>query len=124
MRSAAMSQAQPSRGPQDIGGNPAGPVDTVDHGMKFWERQANALRSTLTRGKVVRTDELRRAAEDLGGKYAQLHYFEITTSALRTILIEKGYMTEAELAAKMNEIRRRFNVPDEMESPIKKQAKQ
>lgn len=118
-----MSQAQPNRGPQDIGGNPAGPIDTVDHGMKFWERQANALRSTLTRSKVVRTDELRRAAEDLGDKYAQLHYFEITTSALRTILIEKGYMTEAELADRMNEIRGRFNVPDEMESPIKKQAK-
>jgi|SoiMethySBSTD1v2_1073268.scaffolds.fasta_scaffold14283_10 hypothetical protein len=117
-----MSDTQPNRGPQDIGGNPAGPVDTDDHGMRFWERQANALRSTLTRGGIVRTDELRRAAEDLGDKYAQLQYFEITTSALRTILIEKGYMTEQELQAKMEEIRARFDVPDEMESPIKKAA--
>jgi hypothetical protein len=118
-----MSQTQPNRGPQDIGGNPAGQVDTVDHGMKFWERQANALRSTLTRAGIVCTDELRRAAEDLGDRYAQLQYFEITTSALRTLMIEKGFMTEQELAAKMEEIRARFSVPDEMESPIKKAPK-
>lgn len=117
-----MSDAQPNRGPQDIGGNPAGPVDTEDHGMRFWERQANALRSTLSRAGIVRTDELRRAAEGLGDKYAELQYFEITTSALRTILVEKGYMTDQELAAKMAEIRARFDVPDEMESPVKKAA--
>jgi hypothetical protein len=118
-----MGETQLNRGPQDIGGNPGGPVDTVDHGMKFWERQANALRSTLSRARIVCTDELRRAAEDLGDGYARLEYFEITTSALRTILIEKGYMTEQELQAKMKEIRARFDVPDEMESPVKKAAK-
>lgn len=106
--------------PSDIGGNEAGPVDTIDHGMRFWERQANALRSTLTRKGFVKTDELRRAAEELGDRYSQLHYFEITTSALRAIMIEKGHMTEAELKVKMDDIRARFNVPDEMESPIKK----
>lgn len=112
-----------NQGPQDIGGQPAGPVDVVDHGMKFWERQANALRSVLSRRRIVRTDELRRAAEDLGDRYSQLAYFEITTSALRTLMLEKGYMTEQELEAKMKEIRARFDVPDEMESPVKKAAK-
>jgi hypothetical protein len=29
-------------------------------------------------------------------------------------------MTEEELSAKMDEVRARFNVPDEMESPLKK----
>ena len=109
--------------PSDIGGDEAGPVDTVDHGMKHWERQANALRNSLTRKGLVKTDELRRAAEELGDRYAKLHYFEITTSALRTLMIEKGYMTESELKQKMDEVRARFNVPDEMESPIKKAAK-
>ncbi len=116
-----MSESQRNRLPSDIGGDEAGPVDIVDHGMKFWERQANALRSTLSRKKIVRTDELRRAAEELPN-YSQLHYFEITTSALRTILLEKGYMTEQELAAKMEEVRARFNVPDEMESQLKKKG--
>lgn len=114
-----MSESHPNKGPQDIGGEEAGPVDTLDHGMKFWERQANGLRSVLQRNKVVRTDELRRAAEDLGN-YSQLAYFEITTCALRTLLLEKGLITQQELTAKMAEVRARFNVPDEMESPIKK----
>ena len=118
-----MSDTQPNRGPQDIGGDAAGPVDTVDHGMKFWERQANGLRSVLQRKKVLRTDELRRAAEELGPRYSQLQYFEITTSALRTVLIEKGLITHSELEQKMKEVRARFDVPDEMESPIKAAAK-
>jgi len=116
-----MSDKHPPRLPSDIGGADAGPVDTVDHGMKFWERQANALRSSLSRKKIVKTDELRRAAEELPN-YKELHYFEITTSALRTLMIEKGYMTEAALKAKMDEVRARFDVPDELESPLKKGA--
>ena len=115
-----MSEDFPNKGPQDIGGEKAGAVDTIDHGMKFWERQANGLRSVLQRNRIVRTDELRRAAEDLGDQYAKLAYFEITTSALRTVLLEKGLITERELREKMSEIRARFDVPDEMESPIKK----
>jgi hypothetical protein len=92
-----------------MGGEPAGPIDTADHGMKFWEKQANALRNTLTSGKVVRLDELRRAAEDLGPRYYELAYFERTTEALRRVLIEHGYFTEPELAAKMAEVRRRHD---------------
>lgn len=114
-----MSDVQPNRGRQDIGGDQAGAVDTIDHGMKFWERQANGLRSVLSRKQIVCTDELRRAAEDLPN-YSKLEYFEITTSALRTLLLEKGLISEDELKARMDEVRARFNVPDEMESPIKK----
>jgi nitrile hydratase subunit beta len=95
--------------PHDMGGEAAGPIDTVDHGMKFWEKQANALRNTLSRNKIVRLDEMRRAAEDLGERYLQLEYFERTTEALRTVLIERGYFTEAELAAKMAEVRKRYD---------------
>ena len=95
--------------PHDMGGEPGGPIDTVDHGMKFWEKQANALRNTLTRGKVLRLDELRRAAEDLGERYYELEYFERTTHALRQVLLERGYFTEAELAAKIAEVRKRYD---------------
>jgi len=114
-----MSDEAANKGPHDIGGEPAGPIDTTDHGMNYWEKQANALRSVLSMSGVVRLDELRRAAEGLGERYAGLAYFEVTTSALRTLLLEKGLVTETELAAKMAEIRARFSVPDEMESPIK-----
>ena len=91
------------RRPHDMGGEEAGPIDTVDHGMKFWEKQANALRSTLTRARVVRMDELRRAAEDLGGRYERLEYFQRTTEALRTVLLEKGFFSEKELPEKIAE---------------------
>ena len=118
-----MSDRQLNRGPQDIGGEAGGPVDTTDHGMRFWERQANAFRSTVQANGITCTDELRRAAEDLGEEYARLQYFEITTRAMRTVLVEKGIFTEDELKARMAAIRVRFNVPDEMESPIKKKAR-
>jgi hypothetical protein len=93
--------------PHDMGGEDAGAIDTADHGMKFWEKQANALRNTLTRGKILRLDELRRAAEDLGDRYYQLEYFQRTTEALRDVLIEKGFFTEKELAKKIAEVRKR-----------------
>ena len=113
----------PAKLPSDIGGQPAGPVDTLDHGMRHWERQANAFRSVVQRQNITCTDELRRAAEELGDRYKDMQYFQITTSAMRKVLLEKGLFTEEELATKMTEIRARFNVPDEMESPIKKSAK-
>jgi Nitrile hydratase beta subunit len=97
--------------PADIGGEAigemSGPIDTVDHGMKFWEKQANALRGTLVARKLVRLDELRRTAEELGERYSKLAYFERTTEALRDLLLEKGLLTQAELERKMAEVRRR-----------------
>ncbi len=105
-----------------MGGTAAGPIDTTDHGMKFWERQANALRSTLTRRNIIRVDELRRAAEDLGTQYYKLAYFERTTMALRTLLLEKGFVTEAELNAKMAEVRARFDVSAAASAPARKGA--
>ena len=84
-------------------------------------RHADHLVADHERREALKAaDELRRAAEELGDRYAQLHYFEITTSALRAIMVEKGHITEKELEAKMDEVRARFNVPDELESPIKK----
>jgi len=90
-----------------MGGEEAGAIDTVDHGMKFWEKQANALRNALTSHKVLRLDELRRAAEDLGPRYYELEYFQRTTEALRNVLLEKNFFTEKELAEKIAAIRQR-----------------
>ena len=115
-----MTDTSVNKGPHDIGGESAGPIDTTDHGMKFWEKQANALRSTVSAKKIVRVDELRRAAEDLGEQYAKLEYFERTTAALRTLLVEKGIVTESELKAKMAEVRSRFDVPKAAPSPATK----
>ncbi len=102
-----------TKNPADMGGEimgeMSGPIDTVDHGMKFWEKQANALRSTLTGRKVVRLDELRRAAEDLGERYYRLGYFERITEAMRNLLLEKGFFSRAELERKIAEVRKRHD---------------
>jgi hypothetical protein len=111
---------QPEKGPHDMGGENAGEIDTIDQGMTFWQRQANALRGVAIGNNVIVLDELRRTAEDLGNDYARLAYFEKTTTALRNLLVEKDIIGEDELTAKMDEIRARFDVPDEMESEIKK----
>jgi Nitrile hydratase beta subunit len=95
------------RRPHDMGGEEAGAIDTADHGMRFWEKQANALRNTLTSRKIVRLDELRRAAEDLCDRYYRLDYFQRTTEALKTVLLEKRLFTPKQLEAKIAEIRKR-----------------
>jgi Nitrile hydratase beta subunit len=97
------------KNPADLGGEDAGPIDTLDHGMKFWEKQANALRGTLVARKLVRLDELRRAAEELGSRYYELSYFERTTEALRNLLLEQGVFTRAELEHRMAQVRRRHD---------------
>jgi len=100
----------------DLGGDDAGEIYSVDHGMNFWQRQANALRAVAISNGVIALDELRRAAEDLGDDYARLAYFEITTTALRNLLIEQNIIGEHDVTAKMDAIRARFDVPDKPES--------
>jgi len=118
------SSQHPGKGPHDMGGDDAGPIDTTDHGMKFWEKQANGLRNAIFQSGLITLDELRRTAEDLGDEYYNLSYFERTTSALRDAMIENGFITGEELKEKMAEIRNRFDVPDEMLSDVKKNKAQ
>lgn len=109
--------------PSDMGGDPAGAIDKTDHGMTFWQKQVNGLVMSVVGGKIAALDELRRAGEDLGDEYFELEYFERTAKSLRDVLLEKEIITPEELDAKMVEIRARFDVPDEMASPIKQGAK-
>lgn len=96
-------------GPHDLGGLPAGPVDTADPDMKAWEKQANAMRLVLVNGREPRLtlDELRRAAEELGEAYHRMAYFERTTAAARTVLMERGYFDAGELDRRIADIERR-----------------
>ena len=110
----------PNKSPQDMGGEIAGEIDVIDQGMTFWQRQANALRTVVIGNKIIVLDELRRTAEELGDNYTRLAYFEKTTTALRNLLVEKEVINEQELAMKMDEIRKRFDVPDEMEPLLEK----
>ena len=98
-------------GPHDMGGDEAGPIDTVDHGMSHWEKHANAVRMTVSGKKLATLDEMRRACEDMGARYYELSYFERLTEALVIVLKEKNYFTEAKFNNKMIDVRERFDVP-------------
>lgn len=91
----------------DIGGKPAGTVEPVERSMAFWERRVEAMRDLLARREVplVRTDELRRSMETMGEEaYDAITFYERKTHSLKQILLEKGYLQEQELEARVKEI--------------------
>ena len=97
------------RGPHDIGGLPAGPVDTSLHDMAFWEKQIDAMNQLLAQKGYRKTDENRRYVEMLGHDvYNTLTYYERWTAALTRVLIDKGVLTQDELDAQVLEVRERL----------------
>jgi len=99
----------PARRVNDIGGDPAGPIDRSDHAALLWQRMAVATRAAIgtPAKRLVTLDEARRASEDLGLLHDRLGYFERGVRAAANVLIEKGVLGEDELARRMAEIRAR-----------------
>ncbi len=97
------------RGPHDIGGLPAGPIDTSHHDEADWHRETTALGMALGPGQrgLTRVDERRRATEDLGEDYMRLGYFDRSVQAGANLLIEKGVLTQGEIDRRMAEIKAR-----------------
>jgi hypothetical protein len=96
------------RGPHDIGGLDAGPVDTAPHDLSLWEKQIDAMNQLLAQKGIRRTDENRAAIETLGhDAYDKLSYYERWTAALARILIDKGVLTQDEIDAKVAQLRGR-----------------
>ena len=97
------------RGPHDLGGLSAGPVDTSTHELTFWEKQIDALNALLAQKGLRKVDENRRYVEMLGhDAYNTLSYYERWTAALSRQLIDKGVFTQDELDAKVAEVRARL----------------
>lgn len=97
------------RGSHDLGGLPAGPVDTAPHDPTFWEKQIDAMNVLLAQKGLRRTDENRRYVEMLGeDAYNTLTYYERWTAALARQLIDKGVLTQDEVDAKVAQIRSRL----------------
>ena len=92
--------------PQTAGQAPAPAQD-----MTFWEKQIDALHTLIADDKrrIVGRDENRRAVESLGDDvYNTMNYYERWTAATCRQLIEKGVLTQAEVDAKVAEIKTRF----------------
>jgi nitrile hydratase subunit beta len=89
----------------DRGGWPgAGPINKAEHEVSMWEKRTDALVNLLREKRMLRTDELRRAVESLApGDYEQLSYYERWIVAIKSLLIEKGILTAAEIDQKLKE---------------------
>lgn len=109
-----MSKELPSlaRGHHDMGGLPAGKVEPVEHDYEDWERRIDALMMFCSgvRGKkrLLTVDELRKNIESLTPEaYDRLAYYEKWVTALTQALIQRGVITTADLARKMDEVKKR-----------------
>ena len=99
------------RGPHDVGGQPAGPVETQPHDVTFWEKQIDALHTLIgdDKRRITVRDENRRYVESLGDDvYNTLTYYERWTAATTDLMIEKGVVTVDELGRKMAEVEARW----------------
>ena len=96
--------------PHDLGGLPAGEVDQSEHDLTYWERRVESLLSLCFRKGILKdAAELRTGIESLGPEaYTQLSYYERWAASLTKRLTELGVVTDAEVSAKMEEIKARY----------------
>src|SRR6185436_14897807 len=104
------------RSHHDMGGLPAQKVEPTEHDYEEWERRVDALMvlcvgiSGEKRGKqrLMTVDELRKNIESLPPEtYDRTAYYEKWITSLTHTLIQRGVITTAELARKMEEVSRR-----------------
>jgi hypothetical protein len=102
------------RGPHDVGGLAAGPVDPEAHALTFWEKQIDAINALLSQKGLKVTDENRRYIEMLGhDAYNRLSYYERWTASLSRMMIDKGVLTQDELDARIAAIKSRLGADAE-----------
>ena len=101
------------RGHHDIGGLPgAGPIDKSQHDLSDWEILADAVNQALGARGVKRTDELRRASEEMvSDDYREMNYYERWIASMETILIEKGILKKDEIDKKVVEFEQKWGEP-------------
>ena len=101
------------RGHHDIGGLPdPGPIDRTEHELSDWEILADAVNQALGARGVKRTDEMRRAREEMdSGLYRDLSYYERWIVSLETILIEKKILTREEIDRKIAQFEAKWGPP-------------
>jgi Nitrile hydratase beta subunit len=85
----------------DLGGQPAGPIDTSDHNTEPWTKTLTAIVGALRAQGLSRVDELRRHIEDLAPQDYDRSYFERWAEAICDLLEEKGLTSRAEIEARM-----------------------
>ena len=104
------------RGHHDMGGLPAEKVEPIVHDYEEWERRVDALMvlcvgisgNKRARERLMTVDELRKNIESLPPEtYDRAAYYEKWIISLTQTMIQRGVITTAELATKMNQVARR-----------------
>jgi hypothetical protein len=93
-----------------MGGLDSGPLQRTGHDVEPWEKRVDAILRLVSdnRRALVRTDELRRAIEDLGpGAYDELGYYERWIAAITQVFLEKGVIGVDELGRRMESLKAR-----------------
>jgi hypothetical protein len=97
------------KGHHDVGGMPAGPIDPSDHQLEDWEVLADAINQALGAKGIKRTDEMRRAREEMDSKeYESMTYYERWIASIESILIEKNLVEREEVDRKVAEMEERW----------------
>jgi hypothetical protein len=101
------------RGHHDIGGLPgAGKIDQTEHELSDWEILADAVNQALGANGIKRTDEMRRAREDMdSAAYRDMTYYERWIASIEAILIEKKILTKEEIDRKLAEFEFKWGEP-------------
>ncbi len=95
------------RSPHDLGGISKFMCEAVDiepHALTAFDREVDALSSTLRAKQMMTVDEMRRGIEAIPeAEYHRLSYYRRWIRSLADNLLRKGIITEAELRAALEE---------------------
>ena len=73
---------------------------------------ADAVNQALGARGIKRTDEMRRAREEMDAEtYRHMNYYERWIASIETILIEKGILKKDEIDQKVVEFEKRWGEP-------------
>ena len=96
------------RGVHDVGGLPGGEINREEIPETLFEKRVDALVMLLTNPKLgaFKVDALRRAVESNSVEdYANLMYYQKWMRAIRKLLVEQSVLTDAEIDARIVQIR-------------------
>ena len=80
------------------------PIDRTEHELADWEILMDSLENVLERRGVMNVDEMRRGIESMPpAQYEAASYYERWLYTTETILVEKGFLAEGELDARLEE---------------------
>ena len=99
------------KGYHDVGGEPGGPIERIEHEYEPWEKRVDAMMLLLSgqgprKERIITVDELRRGIEGLGAaEYARMSYYERWLRSMTNLLLEKGIVTPDELGRAVARVR-------------------